>query len=471
MTGPSTGFRVPHVYAIVFALILATAVASLAIPPGSYDRDAADPAHRVLAGTYRTDAARLADPDSPPPPARPTGVALVGAVLTAPLRGIVSAADIVAFILVIGGAFRVVEKTGAFDAVLAATVKASAHRPGLLIGTSMVLFSAGGAVFGMSEEVIPFVLLLLPLVRALGYDDVIAVAIPVIGSGVGFAGAMINPFTVGVAQSIAGLPPNSGWEFRTAVWIALTAAGVAWVLRASRRARGGTARAAVADGTAAGAVAPLTPRRIAVLVALAATVVGLVVGVRAYGWYVIEIGALFLALGIVAGRLGGFDGSRTAEAFVEGARDLLSAALVVGLARGIVLLASETRILDTVLHAAAGSLEGAHGAVSLNLMFLFQSVLNFFVPSGSGQAALTMPIMAPLADLVGVSRQMAVLAFQFGDGFSNLIIPTGAMLIGSLGAARVPYETWVRFAWPLQVLLAGFGAVALTVAYAIGYGT
>jgi uncharacterized ion transporter superfamily protein YfcC len=339
----------------------------------------------------------------------------------------------------------------------------------LLIAISMLLFSIGGAVFGMSEEVIPFVLLLVPLVRALGYDELIAVAIPVVGSGVGFAGAMLNPFTLGIAQSIAGLPPNSGWEFRTGVWVAVTTLGIAWVLRASRKVRVAPSDA-LDDAPEASPAGPLDASKVAVLAALAAAIVVLVLGVRFYGWYVVEIGAVFLALGVAAGIVSRMGGSRIAEAFVEGARELLPAALVVGLARGIVLVADETRTLDTILHAGASTLEGVHGAVSLSLMFVFQSTLNFFLPSGSGQAALTMPIMAPLADLVGVSRQMAVLAFQFGDGFSNLIIPTGTMLMGSLGAAKIPYEKWFRFAWPLQAWLALFAAVVLTIAYVVGFG-
>lgn len=462
--------RVPHVYAIVFSLIVITAISSLFIPAGSYDRDEDDARHRVLPGTFRYDADRAADPGAPPPPARPRGLALVGAVLVAPLRGIVAAADIVAFILAVGGAFRVVERTGAFDAAIHRVVRRFRRAPGLLIAVTMTLFSIGGAIFGMSEEVIPFVLLLLPLTRALGYDDLLAVAIPVIGSGVGFAGAMINPFTVGIALSIAGLPPNSGWEFRTGVWFAVTAVGILWVLRASRRLRRGAAGDDAGDLPGSGDAPRLTPARIAVLLALAAAIVALVVGVRLYGWYVLEIGAVFVALGIVAGLVSGRSGSTIADDFLDGARDLLGAALVVGLARGIVLLAGDTRILDTLLHSASSTLEGVHGAVSLNLMFVFQSTLNFFLPSGSGQAALTMPIMAPLGDLVGVSRQMAVLAFQFGDGFSNLIIPTGAMLMGSLGAADVSYERWFRFAWRLQIWLGAFAVLALTLAYAVGFG-
>jgi uncharacterized ion transporter superfamily protein YfcC len=319
----------------------------------------------------------------------------------------------------------------------------------------------------MSEEVIPFVLLLVPLVRALGYDPVIAVAVPVIGSGVGFAAAMINPFTVQVAQGIAGIEPLSGWKFRTIVWVLLTVIGIAFVLLRARKVRTETESGHAFDVDKDRV--HFTATHAAVLLSFAAGIGVVLWGVSFHQWYVIEIGGVFLGVGIVAGFIARLSGSDLARTFVAGARDLLSAALIVGLARGIVVVAEETRILDTVLHSMATALRPLPGAISLNLMFVFQSVLNFFLPSGSGQAALTMPIMAPLADLVGLTRQMAVLAYQFGDGFSNMIIPTGVMLMGSLEAAKVPYERWFRFAWLLQVWLLVFGIVALSVAFGIGY--
>jgi len=295
----------------------------------------------------------------------------------------------------------------------------------------------------------------------------VAVAVPVVGSGVGFAGAMINPFTVQIAQGISGLEPMSGWQFRTVVWVLLTVVGIVFVLWRARTARmepeAGHAFDVDTDRV------HLTRTHAAVLLTFVAGIFVVMWGINAYHWYVIEIGAVFLGVGIAAGLVARLSGSDIARSFVAGAKDLLSAALVVGLARGIVVLASDTRILDTVLHAMSTALRPLPGALSLNLMFVFQSCLNFFIPSGSGQAALTMPIMAPLADLVGLTRQMAVLAFQFGDGFSNMIIPTGVMLMGSLEAAKVSYERWFRFGWVLQVWLFAFGVLALTIAYTLGY--
>jgi uncharacterized ion transporter superfamily protein YfcC len=449
---------IPHVYAIIFSLIVITALLSLVLPGGSYDRDNDG---RVIAGTFTYDR------DLAKPTERPRGWALLFEVLTAPLHGIVAVSDIIAFILVVGGTIKVMERSGAFDALIRFTVLKLSHREAWVFGAMMVLFSMGGAIFGMSEEAIPFVLLLVPLVRALGYEPVVAVAVPVIGSGVGFAGAMINPFTVQVAQGIAGLEALSGWEFRAVCWVLLTIMGIVYVLWRLR-----TTRAEPETGHAFDLERDhvhFTWTHIVVLASLVGGVVLILWGVNAHEWYVIEIGAVFLGMGILAGLVARMNGSEIARTFVEGARELLSAALVVGLARGIVVVATDTRILDTILHGMAAALRPLPGSVSLNAMFLFQTCVNFFLPSGSGQAALTMPIMAPLADLVGLSRQMAVLAYQFGDGFSNMIIPTGVMLMGSLEAAKVPYERWFRYGWALQVWLFAFGVTALTVAYSIGY--
>ncbi|MEM6454295.1 MAG: TIGR00366 family protein [Acidobacteriota bacterium] len=463
-TIPTGAQRMPHVYVIIFALILLTALLGLIVPGGAYERDADG---RVVAGTFTYDA-DAADGEAPE---RPRGWALFAAVWTAPLAGIDAAASIIAFILILGGTFRVIEETGAFEALIRRTLGALRRARSLVIPLSMLVFSIGGALFGMSEEIIPFVLLLLPLVRALGYRPIVAVAIPLVGSQIGFAGAMVNPFTVGIAQGIAGLPPLSGWPFRTAMWIVLTVVGIAYVQWMARDERADDDDAAAGDSAALrDAAERLGLRHVAVLWTLAGTLGVILWGVQAHHWYVLEIGGAFLALGVIAGIVGGLSANRIAEGFVHGARDLVSAALVVGLARGIVVLAQDVRILDTVLHGAASGLGRLPGWLALDLMFVFQTVLNFFLPSGSGQAALTMPIMAPLAELIGLTRQMAVLAFQLGDGFSNMIVPTSAVLMGSLEAGKVSYERWFAFIWRLQLALLAVGFGILGVAVMIGFG-
>jgi len=461
--------RVPHVYTIAFALLILAALAAIVVPAGSFARGDDG---RVQPGTFRYDAAAAAAGETVP--ARPEGLGLVLAVLQAPLRGFKDAAAIVAFILVIGGAFKVIERTGAFDAAIVRTVKALEGREYLVIPAAMTIFSVGGSVFGMSEEIIPFIFLFVPLARALGYPRIVGVAIPVIGAGVGFSGAVINPFTVGVAQAIAGLPPLSGWQYRIVIWLFCTATGVAFVVRGAKKLKGTVDLPDETDERAPQPApetpAALTKTHVAVLLSLAAGIGVILWGVTKYKWYVTEIGAIFLAVGLVAGLVARLGERNICRAFIDGAADLISAALVVGLTRGVVLLATDVRILDTALNATAGALQQLPGVVSINLMFAVQTMIHVLVPSGSGQAALTIPIMAPLAELIGQTRQMAVLVFQFGDGFGNMIIPTSATLMGALAAGKISYERWFRWSWPLQAWLAVFGCVFLTIAYFIGYG-
>jgi len=448
--------RIPHVYTIIFSLVVITALASLVVPGGVYDRNDTG---QVVPDSFRFDDAEVEN-------GGPAGWSLFFAIFTTPLRGFGAVADIIVFILVVGGAFKVIEKTGAFTTLIRFTVTRLGGRESLLFIASMLLFSAGGAIFGMSEEIIPFILIFVPLARALGYDPLVGVAIPLIGAGVGFAGAMINPFTVGVAQAIAGLQPQSGWRYRTLIWVLLTAIGIAYVLLRARKWR---VAAVTPEEDRLEGEARLSVSQLVVLGGLAAGIVLILYGVAKYEWYVIEIGAVFLGVGIFSGLVSRISGSDIARAFIAGARDLVSAAMVVGLARGIVLLAQDARILDTALYGMSSVIGSVPEIVSINLMFMFQSLLNFLVPSGSGQAALTMPIMAPLADLIGLSRQSAVLAYQFGDGFSNMIIPTAPVLMGSLEVGKVPYERWFKFAWPLQLLLIAVGVILLSIAVLTGY--
>jgi uncharacterized ion transporter superfamily protein YfcC len=329
--------------------------------------------------------------------------------------------------------------------------------------------------------VIPFILIFVPLALALGYDSLTGVAIPFLGSAAGFAGAFLNPFTVGVAQGIAAVPLFSGVGFRIGLWVVVTAVTTAFVMWHARRVRRDPRRSLTFEIDerkrheglhldAEGASDVLTGRQRAVLWTFLAGIVGLVVGVLVFQWYIIEIAALFIALGIVMGIVGGLGGNGTAQAFMDGAKDLVATALIIALARGILIVMQDGQIIDTILHALASGLEGTGSTVAAFAMFGSQTVINFFVPSGSGQAALTMPLMAPLSDLVGVSRQTAVLAFQMGDGFTNMIIPTSAVLMGALTLGGVPWQKWARWVLPLQLSLFALGLVALAIAVGSGWG-
>ena len=454
---PAQRWRLPHTLVLVLGILCVVAVAGSLIPGGVFLRDEAG---RVLPGSFRYDEGATAGL---------RGLDLVLAVCRAPVRGLIASADIASFVLLVGGTFGILEHSGALEAGIHELLARLRGRTQLLIPTAMVAFAVGGAVFGMSEEVIPFVLVFVPLVRRLGYPPILAAAIPLIGAGVGFAGAMLNPFTVGLAQAIAGLPPMSGWAYRSFVWLVCVVVGVVFVTRMAARLRVEPAELGEAASPTNASVT-LDRRQAVVLGLVGVTIVGIALGVWRWGWYVEEIAAAFLVLGVIAAVVLGLDNHAAAEAFLAGSAQLLPAALVIGVARGIVLIAADMHVLDTVLYAAAGGMQRLGPHLSLAGMFGFQSAFNFLVPSGSGQAALTMPIMAPLADLAGLDRQLAVLAFQLGDGFTNLIAPTSAVLLGSLHAAGVGYGEWARQTWVLQVWLAVAGLGLLAGALVVGFG-
>ena len=355
------------------------------------------------------------------------------------------AVGIMAFILLTGGSFGVVLATGSVNRGLGRLIEGSDSDGRVLLASLFVAFSLGGAVFGMSEEAIPFVMMLLPVMQRLGYDNVTTLLVTYIATQIGFATSWMNPFSVAIAQGIAQLPLLSGLPLRLAMWAVFTVFGIVFTLLYARRTRVSqvvceTAPAAHHHGLKLGDML--------LLLALAGTIVWIVWGVVFAGYYLPEIATQFVILGIAAGvigsvfRLDGMHANKAMQAFRQGAMDLLPAALVVGFARGIVFLLGgddpvQPSLLNTLLFYGSEAINGFPAWLAAWGMFCFQSIFNFFVTSGSGQAALTMPLMAPLSDLIGVSRQVAVLAFQLGDGLTNMIVPTSASLMGCLGAARL----------------------------------
>jgi uncharacterized ion transporter superfamily protein YfcC len=471
---------------LLFSITIVAALLTWIVPPGRYQRteivvEGAGTREVVVPGTFE------------PVDREETGVMsrlvhTIGIVFQAPIRGFIDpdAAPIIAFVLLIGGTFSVLQQTGAVEAALRQLVYAASRWRALelvLLPAFMTLFSLGGAVFGMAEETVPFVLIFVPLALALGYDAIVGAAIPFVGSAAGFSAAFFNPFTVGVAQGIADVPLFSGARFRVGLWVATTALAIAFVMWYARQVRRHPESSPVYSGdrphrgerlAVVGEKPPLTRRHRVVLIVFFAGIAALVWGVLppsrgGFGWYIIEIAALFVALGVVMGFIGGLGANATAVAFAEGVRQLAVTAVLIGLARGILVVLQDGQVIDTMLYAVATFLEGTGSTVPAMSMFAFQTAINFFVVSGSGQAALTMPLMAPLSDLLGVTRQTAVLAYQMGDGFTNMIIPTNPVLMGVLSLAGVPWTTWARWILPLQVLLFVLGLAALFIAVAIQY--
>jgi uncharacterized ion transporter superfamily protein YfcC len=386
------------------------------------------------------------------------------ALLKAPIRGFVESAQIIGFVLFVGGAFAVLQRTEAIDTAIRSIAHAHTRSPlvrALLIPVFVTLFSLGGATFGMNEEVIPFILIFVPLALALGYDTVTGVSIPFLGSQVGFGAAFLNPFNVGIAQGIAGVPVFSGMGYRLVVWASATLVTVLFLMWYAARVKHNPALSPtyVLDQTKRREAVPvadhghqrMTGRHAAVLALFALTLGTMVVGVVRYEWFIDEIAALFLAMAIVVGLVGRLGADDWVAAFMQGVKDLAPTALVIAIARATMVIAREAHIIDTMLHELMPLVQSSHPVFAAQKMYLIQSVINFFIHSGSGQAALTMPIMAPLADLVGVSRQTAILAFQLGE-LSTPMIPTSGITVGVLALARIPWLTWAKWMIPLQLI-------------------
>jgi len=452
--------KFPNTFVLLFSLLALIALATWLVPGGQFETQLVDGKKLIVPGSFHGVEGR---PQGP--------VAL----MMAPIKGFVEAALIIGFVLIVGGAFAVLQKTEAIDAMIKSVAKAHSRsslvRAGL-IPVFVVLFSLGGATFGMAEEAIPFVLIFIPLALALKYDSIVGIAIPFVGSQIGFASAFLNPFNVGVAQGIAGLPLFSGIGYRLLVWALATTVTIAFLMWYAARIRRqpelspcyaqDQLRRRELDLAGFESFAGMRRTHKLVLLIFVATLASMIFGVIRFNWYIEEIAALFLLMALLVGLVGRLQPDAWVAAFMHGAKDLVSTALVIALAKGTVILMREGQIIDTLLHALTPFVASASPIIAAQKMFLIQSVINFFIHSGTGQAALTMPIMAPLADLVGVSRQTAVLAFQLGE-LTTPVIPTSGITVGVLALAGVPWSKWARWMLPLQLgyLLMALGLLAV----------
>ena len=425
--------KVPHTYVIIAILIVLCAVLTWILPGGQYVT-----ADDGTLSYEQTDA-----------------VPQTWQVFSAVYHGFVKQAGIIVFILVVGGVFWLLNATGAVDAGIRRLIAGIGKKDKIVLVALTILFSLAGAVFGMSEETIPFVGIVVPLVVSMGYDAIMGILVVYVASNIGFSSAFLNPFTVGIAQGMADLPLFSGMGYRLFCWGFLTILLCVFVVLYARKTRKAPAEVETLSAQ------PLTARQTWILAVLFLTIVALVVGVTCWGWYMPEITGLFLAMGILCGIIAGFPAGRIADEIVAGAKDILSAALVVGLASGIIVILQDGKVVDSILHAMQSGLDGNGEVASLTAMYFIQAVINVLIPSATAKAAITIPIMAPFSDLVGVSRQAMVLAFQFGDGFTNMITPTSGVLMAALAMARVPYEKWVRWICKMVVALLVLGLVLL----------
>ncbi len=467
---PSAGrFRFPSAYTILFGLIVFVAILTWIVPAGQYKRTFSEELGREvpIAGTYGT-----TEPN-------PQGIFDV---ILAPIAGFydpesyeANAIDVALFVLVIGGFIGVVASTGAINAGITQAMMALRGREKWMIPVLMALFAFGGTTYGMAEETLAFYPLLLPIMIAAGYDAATAVAIILLGAGVGVLGSTVNAFATVIASNAAGIPFTNGIVLRFVILGLTWLACVAYVMRYAERVRRDPTKSIVADrkaeneahflkGRDATESVEFTGLHKIVLAIFGLTFVVMIWGVLKGGWWMAEMSGLFLASAILVGLIARPGEQRFVDAFVDGARDLLGVALIIGLARGIVVIMDAGHITDTILHWAEVSVAGLSSVVFINVIYWIEVILSFFVPSSSGLAVLSMPIMAPVADFAGVGRDLVVTAYQSANGLVNLINPTFAVVMGALAIGRVPYERWLAFMWPLLLILTVIIMACLSIA-------
>ncbi len=528
--------KIPHTYVIIFYIVIIAAIATWIVPGGQYVKKLNNETGKKEV-VYEKVNINGEDVLQPKFEYVEKNVQ-TWQIFAAMFKGFKKQAGIIVFILMVGGAFWIMNQSKAIDvgifAFLDYTKKLEKFKFLRFIGVHnivltmiMIMFSIFGAVFGMSEETIAFIIILVPLAISMGFDSITGVAIVFVAAGLGFAGAILNPFTIGIAQGIAELPLFSGIEYRIATWIIINFVGISYILWYANKIKKSPKKSVVYETDiywrerGAGSetekikyhtpksawfvygfilislilfsynfqetilkigksefTAPMIPITTVffaitgilslrksvhffILNLLAFTIIFLIIGVMGYGWYIMKIATLFLAMGLLTGVAMNYKANEITKHFLDGAKDIMSAALVVGLAGGIVIILQDGKIIDTILHSMAEGMKGFGKIASVGIMYVIQTIINIVIPSGSAKAAITMPIMAPFSDYIGISRQATVVAFQFGDGFTNMITPTSGVLIGVLGVAKIPYDKWVKWITPFMIILIILGFLLL----------
>ena len=550
--------KVPHTNIIIFYIIVLVAVITWILPGGEYvDVIKTVDVEKTIDGVKTIEKVETTVKEFKYIESQPQ----TWQIFSSFYKGFVDKSEIIVFILMIGGAFWVMNASKAIDVGILSFLKSVRKLErfkfirflgidNIIMTMIMLVFSIFGAVFGMSEETIAFIIIVVPLSISMGYDSIVGVSLAFVAAGLGFAGAVLNPFTIGIAQQLSDIQMFSGIEYRIFSWIIINIVGIWFVIRYARKIKKNPKKSAVYEDdehwrekgkTDIDNIKFYTPKSayfvyFAILIVLVIfsffpsvseyvkdgklivpktvdfgfiklvetglkigettynililpiitvvyaifgwislrktvhyfillllflTMAGLVVGVMGYNWYIMKIATIFFAMGIASGIATNYSAEKISKLFVEGIKDILSAAIVVGLAGGIIAILQDGKVIDTILHSMAGSMAGLGKIATVGIMYIIQTVINIVIPSGSAKAALTMPIMAPFSDLIGISRQATVMAFQFGDGFTNMITPTSGVLIAVLGVAKIPYEKWVKWITPLMIILMLLGFLLL----------
>ena len=455
-------WKTPHTFVILVAIIIIAAIATYLIPAGEFTRfkDAATGKTLVEAGSYHRIASNPLNP-----------LLIPSAIYT----GIVKSASTITFMLIIGGAFEVITSTGALTALCKKLSKTFSKHKYAVIPVFLTLFSIFGFTMGMSSEVMIFVPIGITLALFLGLDKVTGTAMIALGAAVGFTAGILNPFNVGVAQDIAELQLFSGMAYRIVILVILLAATSAYIIIYAKKVAANPEKSVIygiqedTEYTFEDVSDSISKSQIAVLVIMAAGFGILIYGLSKKGWYFEEMSGLFIFMGIACGLVSGYGPSRIAKEFGNGAKGIVVGCLIIGIARTVEVILSDAKILDTIVYGIVNIVNVMPGSIKAVGMFICQSLINCVIVSGTGQAAVTMPLMVPVSDLVGISRQTAVLAFQLGDGFSNSVLPMSSSLLGYLAVSKIPYSKWLKFMMPLFLIWTALGCLFMLGALIIGY--
>lgn len=456
--GASKPFKVPHTYAIIFVLMVAMALLTWVIPSGVYQKTEVDGREVTVAGTYEA-VPKVYEEDGSQVDLR-QGIADV---FEAPLLGIEEAVDVVGFILIVGGSFQIITKTGAIAAGMSRVIQRLQGKDILIIPVAMALFALGGSTFGMAEETLPFFAIFLPIIMSMGFDSMTAFMVVFMGAKIGYTASTVNPFNVLISQGIIGITGNPQLWLRCIEWIVLVTVAILWVVLYARRVKAHpeTSITYEEDKEKRGEFgagddvleAEFTLRQKLVLTLFVAGLGAIVWGLVTQGWYMVEVSAVFLAVGIGAGAIAGFSMSQIAEEFVAGLADFAFSAIVVGLARGILVIANNGMVIDTILDVLATAMQGVPAPVFTTILFVVFNLLTILVPSSSSLAALTMPIFGPLTELMGFNAEAAVTALCMGESTMSILAPTSPILVAGLAVCRIKLDQWWKTVWKFFLVL------------------
>lgn len=449
-----------NVYALLFFILIIATLLTYILPAGEYTRVEMNGRNVVQPGTYHG--------------VEQAPVSLMG-FISAIHTGLVESSDIIFFVLIIGGVFGILNATGAVESLIVTISRKLQNREKWLIPIMMLFFALGGSLMGMAEETLAYIGIMIPLALALGFDVITGTAIVLVGASVGFTTAVMNPFNVGVAQGISELPMFSGIGYRIALFVIMYVVAVWFVTRYAMKVKRDHSLGFFVDGNVdtsmmANPDLKMETKHKWIIGVFLVNFGVLAYGVIQYGWYITEIAGLFTLVGVIIGIIGRLNPNEVVNSFLKGAASLISGALIIGFARAIVVVLSNGQVIDTILFYTSSLLENLPPTLSAVGMLILQAFISFIVPSGSGQAALTMPIMSSLADLIGVTRQTAVLCFTLADGIGNIILPTSGYFMAGLAIAGIPWTRWVKWILPLILIQYAIAIVAVILAQMFQYG-